>query len=47
MEILMLIFAPFLALLLGPIGINNALTSVRDKLYDGLDAFLDRIGLDN
>ena len=47
MEILMLIFAPFIGIFSGTIGINQALTEIRDKLYDGLDTFLDKIGLEN
>ena len=47
MELIMAAFAPFVLLLTGPIGINQALREFVDKLYDGLDTFLDNIGLDN
>ena len=47
MEILMLIFTPIVGVFAGTIGINQALTSIRDSLYDGLDAFLDKIGLED
>lgn len=47
MEILMLIFSPIVAMFAGLVGINNALNGAVDKLYEGFDAFLDRIGLED
>ena len=47
MEILMIIFAPIIAVFAGLVGINNTLNDAADKLYDGFDAFLDKIGLED
>lgn len=47
MEILMLIFSPIVAMFAGLVGINNALNGAVDKLYEGFDAFLDKIGLED
>ncbi len=47
MDIIMLLFAPLLGGILGPIGINQAIRGILDKLYEGLDSFLDNIGLED
>lgn len=46
MEFLMIIFAPIIAMFAGLVGVNNTLNGAADKLYEGLDAFLDKIGLE-
>ena len=46
MEILLIIFAPIIAVFAGIVGVNNTLNDAADKLYEGLDAFLDKIGLE-
>lgn len=47
MEILMILFAPIIVIFAGIVGVNNTLNETAEKLYDGLDAFLDKIGLED